>query len=231
MSQSTKTYEGMFLVGPGSDVQAASQPIRNVLERSEADILSIKSWDERRLAYAIGGQRRGLYILTYFKADPLKVHEIEHDCQLSEDILRVLIIRKDKVSADEINAETPATLKQAQALAEAQAAEAAAEAAAEPAADKPADAAPADKPADAAPAGEPAGAKPADAEPAGEPAGAKPADAAPAGEPADATPDKPAAEAPGQADAPDVPAAGPDNQANTETDSQAGPSSDDAQKA
>ena len=108
MSQSTKTYEGMFLVPPGSDVQAACEPIRTVLSRSEAEIMSIKAWDERRLAYEILGQRRGLYILTYFKADPAKIAEIEHDSQLNEGIMRMLITRKDALGDDEVNAETPA---------------------------------------------------------------------------------------------------------------------------
>ena len=108
MSQSTKTYEAMFLVLPGSDVQAACKPIRTVLSRSEAEVLSIKAWDERRLAYEIAGQRRGLYILAYFKADPAKIGELEHDCQLNEGILRVLITRKDSLGDDEVTAETPA---------------------------------------------------------------------------------------------------------------------------
>ena len=139
MSQSTKTYEAMFLVPPGSDFEAACEPIRTVLARSEAEILSMKSWDERRLAYEIAGQRRGLYILAYFKGDPLKIGEIEHDCQLAEGIMRVLITRKDRISDDEINAETPATTRQAEAAAAAAAADAAAaataEAATEPAAE------------------------------------------------------------------------------------------------
>ena len=130
MSQNTKTYEAMFLVAPDSDFEAASKPIRTVLARSEAEILSLKSWDERRLAYEIAGQRRGLYILTYFKADPLKLGEIEHDCQLAEDIMRVLIIRKDRISDDEIHAETPTTTRQAESARIAAEADAAAAAAA-----------------------------------------------------------------------------------------------------
>jgi len=136
----------MFLVPPGSDVQAACEPIQTVLSRSEAEVLSIKAWDERRLAYEIAGQRRGLYILAYFKADPAKIGDIEHDSQLSEGILRVLITRKDALSDDEVNAVTPAgTRAAAQAEEEAAAAAVAADA---PAQD--AEAVAADAPADAA---------------------------------------------------------------------------------
>jgi len=69
---------------------------------------------------------RGLYVLAYFKVDPTKVVEIEHDCQLSEEILRVLLIRKDSISDEEIGAETPAELAEVQAAESAAKAEVAA---------------------------------------------------------------------------------------------------------
>ncbi len=105
-----KTYEGMFLLdASASDFEAASEPIRNVLDRNQAEILSIKPWEERRLAYEINHRRRGLYVLTYFKAPPEQIVELERDCQLNEGILRLLVLRRDRITDAEINAETPAT--------------------------------------------------------------------------------------------------------------------------
>jgi small subunit ribosomal protein S6 len=107
-NDSRNTYEAMFVMdSSGTDFQAASEPIRKVLDRSQAEIIALKPWDERRLAYEVKGRRRGLYALAYFTADPGKVVEIEHDCQLSDEILRVLIIHKEKLTDDEINADTP----------------------------------------------------------------------------------------------------------------------------
>jgi small subunit ribosomal protein S6 len=108
-----KTYEAMFLLDAGTpDFEAAAEPVRKVLARSEAEILAFKPWDERRLAYTITGRKRGLYALTYFKVDPLRIVEIEHDCRLDERILRMLILRRDAITEDEINAETPATISE-----------------------------------------------------------------------------------------------------------------------
>lgn len=110
MSQDQRTYEAMFLVDAGqADFDASSEPVRNVLRRHEVEILSIKPWDERKLAYGIRGRRRGLYILTYVKADPSRVTEVEHDCQLDEQILRVLVLQRPRLTAEQIDAETPAT--------------------------------------------------------------------------------------------------------------------------
>ena len=127
-----KTYEGMFLLEAGkSDFESTTEPIRTVLQRCDAELLSLKPWEERRLAYEIEGRRRGLYALTYFKADPLKIGELEHDCQLNENILRVLILRRENISEDVINAETPSLIAareatERRAAREARAAEAAA---------------------------------------------------------------------------------------------------------
>jgi small subunit ribosomal protein S6 len=110
MDQKTKTYEGMFLLDANNaDFQVASEPVRNILTRYEAEILSCKPWDDRKLVYDIRGHKRGLYILTYFRADPLKIKEIEHDCELDERFLRQLILRRDRLSQEQIDAETPAT--------------------------------------------------------------------------------------------------------------------------
>jgi len=110
MAESKKTYEGMFLLDAGAgEFETASAPVRTVLERSEAEVLALKPWDERKLAYPIAGRRRGLYVLSYFKVAPGRTAEIERDCQLNEQILRVLILHREKLADEEIQAETPAT--------------------------------------------------------------------------------------------------------------------------
>ena len=122
----SKTYEGMFLVQSGSDFHAASQPVNTVLERSDAEVLSMNPWEERRLAYEIKGHKRGLYILTYFKMDPANLSELHRDSELNEGILRMMILRRDKITDQEINAETPAGASQRQVAASEAAAETAA---------------------------------------------------------------------------------------------------------
>ncbi len=104
-------YEGMFLVDSaeaGVDWDGVIATITKMLEKAKAEIVSIKKWDERRLAYDIRGVSRGTYILTYFRAEGQKVQEIEKSVQLSERIIRVLILNAEKMSAADIEKETPA---------------------------------------------------------------------------------------------------------------------------
>jgi small subunit ribosomal protein S6 len=109
MDSKTNSYECMFLVDPNSDFEAASAPARAILDRYGADVLTMKPWDERRLAYEIRGRRRGLYILTYFKAPPQRIAEMERDSQLDERVLRMLILRRDNLTDEQVQADTPAT--------------------------------------------------------------------------------------------------------------------------
>ena len=109
MSEGMKTYEGMFLMDAGSaDFETAIEPVRTVLTRNGAEVLALKPWDERRLAYEIRGRRRGLYVLTYFKAPPERIADMERDSQLDERILRMLVLRRDHLAAEQIEEDTPA---------------------------------------------------------------------------------------------------------------------------
>jgi len=95
-------YEAMFLFDPtfGASFEQCEGEVRRLMERAEAELLFCKKWDERRLAYRVGGHKRGVYVLTYFKANPDKIGGIERDTKLSEDILRVLILRADGVTTE-----------------------------------------------------------------------------------------------------------------------------------
>jgi small subunit ribosomal protein S6 len=102
----TRQYEAMFLLAPG-DAEAATNVARGIIERHAGTILVIKRWDERKLAYELGRQKRGLYILAYFTAPGTAVSAIERDVNLSEEVLRVLITDADHLSQPEMEAVEP----------------------------------------------------------------------------------------------------------------------------
>ncbi len=104
MSKRVYQYEAMFLLSQAvaADLSAATDHIKEVLARASAEIIALKKWDDRRLAYEIAGQKRGIYILAYFKAAGPDVAKIERDSNLSEKIMRVLILRADHLTNDEM---------------------------------------------------------------------------------------------------------------------------------
>jgi small subunit ribosomal protein S6 len=102
-------YEGMFLLGQSAaaDLDAGIKLIRGVIERHGGEIMVLKKWDERKLHYEIQGQKRGTYIIAYFKAARSSITPIERDVKLSEDILRVLVIKADHLNQKEMDAVEP----------------------------------------------------------------------------------------------------------------------------
>lgn len=96
-------YEAMFLFDPtfASSMEVCEAEIRRlIVERGEGEIILCRKWDERRLAYPVQGRKRGVYVLTYFRIAPDKVVALERDAKLSEDVLRVLVLRADGVAEE-----------------------------------------------------------------------------------------------------------------------------------
>jgi small subunit ribosomal protein S6 len=104
-------YEGMFLVDSAraaSDWDGVNSAIKKILDKAKAEIVSMRKWDDRKLAYNIRGTERGTYILCYFRADGQNIQGIEKAVQLSEKIIRVLILGTEQMTKEDIEKDTPA---------------------------------------------------------------------------------------------------------------------------
>ncbi len=97
-------YEGLFLFpqSAAGHLREAVDHVKEILGRAGAEIISLRKWDERRLAYEIKGNKRGVYFLVYFVASPPALSGIERDCNLSERLLRSLVIRADHLTRDQM---------------------------------------------------------------------------------------------------------------------------------
>ncbi len=95
-----RLYEGMFIVDStiaNTDWDAAVKEAQDILKNKGAEILQSEKWEERKFTYKLKGQRRGTYLLMYFNATPDSISLIKKDLKLSENILRVLIVKVDKI--------------------------------------------------------------------------------------------------------------------------------------
>lgn len=102
----THHYEIMILFqqSAATNLGAAVEHIREIFARAEGELLSMKKWDERRLAYEIKKQKRGLYILAYVTLPTAKVAVLERALNLSDMVLRWILVRADHLSLDEMKA-------------------------------------------------------------------------------------------------------------------------------
>ncbi len=100
----TNPYEVMFLTSQGAaaDLNALVEHISELFSRAGSEIISLRKWDERRLAFPIEKQKRGVYFLAYANMPIDGPAHLERDCVISEKIMRVLLTKADHLSMDEI---------------------------------------------------------------------------------------------------------------------------------
>ena len=81
---------------PEEDVPAAIDRVTSAVTSRGGELVDVQPWGRRRLAYPIGRHIEGNYVLTHFRLDPLRAHELEGNFAISDDIMRHLLIRKDE---------------------------------------------------------------------------------------------------------------------------------------
>jgi small subunit ribosomal protein S6 len=96
-------YEGMFILDPGRysrDPGAVTQQVADMIVQHGGTVLAARLWDERKLAYPIKGHKKGVYWLTYFRMPGDGLIPLERQCEISDEILRNLVLRVDDQIAD-----------------------------------------------------------------------------------------------------------------------------------
>ena len=106
----TNTYEAMFLLPPGAAMEQDGTGLRlcrSIIERHAGEVILIKKWDERKLSYEVNGQKRGTYVIAYFRGPGAIVAAVERDVKLNDEILRVMVTQADHLNETEMNAVEP----------------------------------------------------------------------------------------------------------------------------
>jgi small subunit ribosomal protein S6 len=114
-------YEGLLIFDPnryGHDPDGVSGQIPALIENLGGEILVSRLWEERRLAYAIKGQRKGTYWLIYFRLDTNQLAEVKKQCQINDNLLRVMFLKVEPRIVDALveharSAPTPTVTEEA----------------------------------------------------------------------------------------------------------------------
>jgi len=88
-------YECMFILDTSKmagDVQGAVAKLHANLEKHHAEIVASRVWEERKLAYSIRNQKKGLYYMIYFRCDATELADLEREYKLNETIMRLMIL-------------------------------------------------------------------------------------------------------------------------------------------
>jgi small subunit ribosomal protein S6 len=77
-------------------VEASVEQIRQIVTTAGGTIDKIDKWGIRKLAYRVGKQSEGFYILVQFSSGPETVKEIERRLRVSDNVLKYLTVRIDE---------------------------------------------------------------------------------------------------------------------------------------
>ncbi len=108
----------MFIISDtvaGSDWEAAVKHVEDLLKNRGAEILKSEKWEERKFAYKLKGHRRGTYLLVYFNTAPDSISLIKRDFELSDKVLRTLIVKIDKIRESKPEEETKKPIEETKA--------------------------------------------------------------------------------------------------------------------
>jgi small subunit ribosomal protein S6 len=92
----------LFDSAVAQDWATIQQELGRLCDRIGAKLDVCVKFDERKLAYEIKRRKRGTYVLTYFQAPPDRIRDLERDAQLSELVLRVLVLRGEDVPQEKL---------------------------------------------------------------------------------------------------------------------------------
>lgn len=93
-----RNYEVMFVVRPNLEDEATNAVLENVktvLENFGAKINEVKNMGRRELAYEVKKFNNGNYFLICVEAEPKAVEEFNRIANISEDIIRHIVIKKE----------------------------------------------------------------------------------------------------------------------------------------
>lgn len=88
-------YEGMFLVDSGKfamDPDGVTNDILAILKRAGATVVAHRPWQDGKLAYEINGMKKGLHYIVCFTMPGSGMKTLIRQCQLSETVVRQMVI-------------------------------------------------------------------------------------------------------------------------------------------
>ncbi len=91
-----RDYELMVVLDPNLDeaaMEAMTNRVSTLVTQRGGAVENLDAWGRRRLAYPIGRNRDGTYLLFRVQLQPESTSEIERALRLNESVMRHLLVR------------------------------------------------------------------------------------------------------------------------------------------
>jgi small subunit ribosomal protein S6 len=95
----TRQYELVYLLSPDAGEQAVKDlhaQVEATVARYGGELAKTDDWGRRKLAYAIGPHKEGVYVLDVINGSGELMKELERRLRVNEQVLRYLVVRVDE---------------------------------------------------------------------------------------------------------------------------------------
>ena len=99
MEQLTSKYENVFIVSPDLTEDAAKamlEKFTGIITANGGIVDEVNEWGKKKLAYPIEDYTEGYYYVVTFTATAVRPAELERVYNITDGILRSLIVKLDK---------------------------------------------------------------------------------------------------------------------------------------
>jgi len=94
-----RDYEMVMIISPDVPEEEVPNTIEKVgqfITGRGGEVADVNRWGRRKLAYPIRRHTEGNYVLTQFKLDPTQVSDLEASMELTEEVIRHLVVRREE---------------------------------------------------------------------------------------------------------------------------------------
>lgn len=90
-------YEMIVILKPSLEENLKKDTLQKLYDVIDANgkLGEIEDWGNRKLAYEINHLSEGNYVLINFEADPSIVKELERRAQITDSIIKYLVVNKE----------------------------------------------------------------------------------------------------------------------------------------
>jgi small subunit ribosomal protein S6 len=96
LATALRDYELIVVLSPevsDDNVEGSIERVQQSITSRGGEIVEVKPWGRRRLAYPIKRHMEGNYIESLVRLDPEQIASLEANLRISEDVIRHLIVK------------------------------------------------------------------------------------------------------------------------------------------
>ena len=89
-------YESVIIINPAIEEEASKSLIKRFedLINTDGKVEKIEELGKKKLAYEIGKNKEGNYVVYDFEANPSLIAELERNYRITDDIIKFIVIKK-----------------------------------------------------------------------------------------------------------------------------------------